>query len=280
MSIEAKRPEPREVDTTLAPARPGGVQSVERALALLELLAEAGGEASLAELSQRSGLNVSTCHHLLATLVARNYVTRGSVRGSYAMGAQILALAGVCSRQVDLPRRAEPFIDQINQMTGETVHLAVLQGDDLVTLLKRDARHAVRVDAGTIGKSAACHATATGKSILAWLPEDETRRILQLKGMTAFTPATITQPEALLEELRLVRRNGFAEDHEEFQPHVVCVGAAIRDHGGAVVGAISASTPLMRASGEHLALMRQEVVSAARDLSAELGSGLAPQIQG
>ena len=75
----------------------------------------------------------------------------------------------------------------------------------------------------------------------------------------------------LIEELRHVRRNGFAMDREEFQPGVICVGSAIRDHAGAVVGAISASAPAMRATEEHLALMRQEVIAAANALSAELG---------
>jgi IclR family acetate operon transcriptional repressor len=76
----------------------------------------------------------------------------------------------------------------------------------------------------------------------------------------------------LIEELRLVRRNGHAVDREEFQPGVICIGAAIRDHLGAVVGAISVSTPTLRASEEHLARMRESVVSAARDLSTEFGA--------
>ena len=107
-----------------------------------------------------------------------------------------------------MPRRAEPHVERINVSTGETVHLAVLQGDNVVTLLKREARHAVRVDTGPVGQSDAAHATATGKAMLAWLPEDEIRRILALKGMTRFTANTITDLTALIEELRLVRRNG------------------------------------------------------------------------
>ena len=78
-------------------------------------------------------------------------------------------------------------------------------------------------------------------------------------------------PRALIEDLRHVRRNGYALDREEFNPGVICVGAAIRDHSGAVVGAISASAPTMRTTEDHLALMREEVVAATRALSAELG---------
>src|SRR6187455_2239195 len=96
------------------------------------------------------------------------------------------------------------------------------------------------------------------------------RRMLS-KGLPRFTQKTITEWPALIEALRHVRRNGYAMDDEEYQPGVICVGAAIRDHNGAVVGAISASTPTMRASDAHLMLVREEIVSAVRALSAELG---------
>ena len=251
-------------------AERGAIQSVDRALSLLLAMAELGGEATLSSLAARTGLNISTCHHLLATLTQRGFVAKAIGRRGYALGARILYLSHACL-QVDLPRRAQRFIDRINQSTGETVHLAVMQGDDLATLLTREARHAVRVDSGTLSQSSAMHATAAGKSILAWLPENEVSRILNAQGMRAFTPSTITDYATLIEELRLVRRNGFAIDREEFQPGVICVGTAIRDHAGAVVGSISASTPGMRASDEHVARMREQVIAAARELSAELG---------
>jgi IclR family acetate operon transcriptional repressor len=247
------------------------IQSVARALTLLETIAEFGGETTLSRLASRTGLNISTCHHLLATLAQRGFVSKGVGRRGYALGARILYLSHICL-QVDLPKRAQSALDRINQVTGETVHLAALHGDELVTVMKREARHAVRVDAGEIGTANAAHATATGKSMLAWLPEHEMRRILTAHGMIAFTPNTITDADTLIESLRLVRREGFATDREEFRPGVVCVGAAIRDQSGAVVGSISASTPSMRASDDHLAHMRDEVVTAARALSAELGA--------
>ena len=247
------------------------IQSVDRALTLLETIAELGGETTLSRLASRTGLNISTCHHLLATLVQRGFVTKGLGRRGYALGARILYLSHVCL-QVDLPRRAQSAVDRINQATGETVQLAALQGDELVNVLKRESRHAVRVDGGNMGTSAAAHATATGKAILAWLPDDEIRRVVTAHGLTKFTSNTITDFPTLMEALGSVRRNGVAFDREEFRPGVVCVGAAIRDHSGAVVGAISASTPTMRASEEHLGLMRDEVLAATRALSVELGA--------
>src|SRR5690349_20834386 len=101
------------------------IQSVDRALTLLETIAELGGETTLSRLASRTGLNISTCHHLLATLVARGFVTKGLGRRGYALGARILYLSHVCM-QVDLPRRAQSALDRINHATGETVHLAAL----------------------------------------------------------------------------------------------------------------------------------------------------------
>jgi IclR family transcriptional regulator, acetate operon repressor len=245
------------------------IQSVDRALYLLETIAEAGGEATLTELATRTGLNISTCHHLLATLIKRGFAAKVPGRRLYALGGRILYLGHACL-QVDLPRRAQPYLEEINKVTGEAVHLAALQGDAVVTLAVREARHAVRVEAGKVGKLEAPHATSVGKAIMAWLPEDEIRRMTS-GGMKRFTDHTITEFPALLESLRIVRRNGYALDREEFRPGVVCLGSAIRDQAGTVIGAISVATPTMRASDEHVALMRDELNAATRALSAEFG---------
>jgi len=255
--------------STGAKADRHSIQSVDRALFLLETIAEAGGEATLTDLANRTGLNISTCHHLLATLIKRGFAAKVPGRRLYALGARILYLGHACL-QVDLPRRAHPYLETVNRVTGETVHLAGLQGDTVVTLAVRESRHAVRVDTGRIGKLDAPHATAVGKAMLAWLPEDEIRRILE-PGMKRYTDNTITEFADFLEALRVVRRTGYAIDREEFLPGVICIGAAIRDQAGTVIGAISASTPSMRASEEHVALMRDEITAATRALSAEFG---------
>jgi IclR family acetate operon transcriptional repressor len=246
------------------------IQSVDRALFLLETIAEAGGEATLTDLSHRTGLNISTCHHLLATLIQRGFAAKVTGRRLYALGPRILYLSHACL-QVDLPRRAQPYLEEVNRVTGETVHLTALQGDAIVMVAVREAHHAVRVDTGHTGRMEAPHATSVGKAMLAWLPEDEMLRILA-GGMKRCTEKTITEFPALLEALRHVRRNGYAMDYEEHLPGVICVGAAIRDQAGTVIGGISASTPTMRASDEHIALMRDQITAAARGLSAEFGA--------
>jgi IclR family acetate operon transcriptional repressor len=246
------------------------IQSVDRALYLLETIAEAGGETTLTDLSNRTGLNISTCHHLLATLIQRGFVAKIPGRRLYALGTRIVYLSHACL-QVDLPRRADPYLEKINATTGETVHLATLQGDSVVMLAVKDARHAVRVDTGRIGRIEAPHATSLGKAIFAWLPESDLDRFF-VNGMKRCTEHTITDAAAFHDAMCKVRREGYAFDREEHLPGVICIGAAIRDQAGAVVGAISASTPLMRATDEHLALMRKEITAAAHALSAEFGA--------
>jgi IclR family acetate operon transcriptional repressor len=260
------------------PARPpmgrdnGGIQALDRAFLILDVIADAGGEAKLTQIANIAGLNVSTCHHLISTLHNWGYVARGANSRSYVLGSRILHLSAACLRQVDLPRRAQSFVDRLNDQTREAVQLAIMQDTNLVNVLHREARHAVRVDAGLGGNSNAAHATATGKAILAWLPPTELDRIVADKGLTAFTPHTITDIERLKEDLRLTRRNGFAIDREEFQLGVICLGAAVRDHAGAVVGSISVSSPVFRATPEYINQISVHLIAATDELSTELGA--------
>ena len=247
-----------------------GVRSVKRALSLVNAIAEAGGEAPLTDLSVRTGLPVSTCHHLLKTLIECGYAAQVPGKKLYVLGTRFIQLSHACVNS-DLPRRAQPFLEAISEATGETVHLAALQGNAIVTVALREARHAIRVDAGGVGKLEAPHATSIGKAILAWLPENEIRRVLAA-GMTRFTEHTITALPELIEALRQVRREGVAFDLEEYIPGVICIGAPIRDQAGGVIGAISASMPKMRATDEHIATTRAEILSTTRALSEDYGA--------
>src|SRR6202047_5311288 len=217
------------------PARPpmvrenGGIQPLNRAFLILDIIADAGGEAKLTEIAGIAGLNVSTCHHFISPLHNWGYGARGNTSSSDVLRSRILHLSAACLRQVDLPRRAQSFVDRLNDQTREAVQLAIMQDTNLVNVLHREAGHAVRVDAGCGGNSNAAHATATGKAILAWLPPTELDRIVADKGLTAFTPHTITDIEKLKEDLRLTRRNGFAIDREEFQLGVICLGRSEED---------------------------------------------------
>lgn len=251
------------------------IQSVDRALDLLEILAEAPEGLGLNVVAQRAGLNGSTCHHLLATLAQRGYVGR-SGRRTYFLGSKIADLSQRQIRQFNLVDMAMPELRRLNEQTLESVHLAVLQGHNLVTLAKLDSRLPIRVGSDDTAKANAAHATATGKAILAWLPETEIARVIAGTGLSRFTPRTINTIAELMEDLRLVRRRGYSIDGEEFQPGVVCYGAAIRDQAGTVLGSVSCSLPQMRAEGKHDEDVRAAVKACAMAISRRFGSGGEP----
>jgi IclR family acetate operon transcriptional repressor len=249
------------------------IQSIDRALDLLDILAAADGELALGEIATKAGLNSSTCHHLLATLAKRGYVGRNPRGRTYFLGGRITELSNRRLKQFNLIDIAMPELRHLNVETGESVHLAVMQGNALVTLAKLDSRLPVRVGSDETGKANAAHATATGKAILAWLPEAEIARVIANNGLTRFTEKTIGTIADLMEDLRHVRRNGYAIDREEFQPGVVCVGVAIRDHAGAVIGSISSSMPAMRATANSVESVKTAVKACAMAISERLGGG-------
>ncbi len=253
--------------------RPGRtIQSVDRAIDVLEVLAQSGEELPLKEIARKTGLNVSTCHHLLATLVNRGYVGRSRLGRLYFIGGKVSELSRRRFSQFNIVEVAMPELRRLNQQTGETVSLSVLQGHELVTLARLDSSHPVRVGSSNTSEAMATHATAAGKAILAWLPDAEIAKVLSETGLRKYTDKTITDMDAFTEELRHVRRNGFATDREEFQPGVRCIGSAVRDYNGAVIAAVSCSMPEMRAKKELLERVRDTVRRSAKKLSEQLGS--------
>lgn len=251
---------------------PRTVQSVERALELLKILGEADGEMSLSEIASKAALRAPTCHHLLATLAKHGFVGRSARTRSYYLGSRITELSNQRLKQFSLVDIAMPHLRALNEATLESVHLATLQGHALVTLAKLESKLPIRAGSDEPGKSDAAHATATGKAILAWLPEAEIARVIAHTRLHRFTDKTISTISDLMEDLRLVRRNGYSVDNEEFQPGVVCIGAAIRDHLGAVIGSVSCSMPRMRAEGEHLEKVKTAVRTCVGKISERYGN--------
>jgi IclR family acetate operon transcriptional repressor len=225
----------------------------------------------LGEIAETTGLNVSTCHHILLTLVNRNYVAQNERGRAYFLGSKILELSSNRARQFSLAESAMPELRQLNAATGENVHLAVIQGNDLVVLAQLDSPKVVQVNLEAVSLTNAAHATAIGKSILAWLPDNEMERIVRQKGLAQFTPKTLTDFDDLTENLRLVRRFGYALDREEFLPGVVSLGSALRDFSGTVLGSVSCTLPESRADDENVENLRKAVLECVVELSAKIG---------
>jgi IclR family acetate operon transcriptional repressor len=248
------------------------IQSLERALNLVDILAASKVELPLNELASKAGLNVSTCHHLLATLVKRGYVSQNPRNRGYYLGDRITELSNTRLKQFSLIEIAMPELKKLNENTRETVLLSALQGHALVTLAKFNSQMPVGVGSDENGRSKAAHATGMGKAILAWLPDAEIARTIAEAGLTRFTDRTIGTLAELIEEFRHVRRNGYAIDDEEFQPGVVSVGAAIRNASGAVIGAVSCLMPKMRAEEKYSMNVINEVKICASTISERLGA--------
>lgn len=248
------------------------IQSVDRALSIIEALSLSDEPLMLRDIARLADINLSTCHHLVNTLVRRGYVIHAGRTQGYALSTKFEILSRRSDREVKLIGFVKPRLDELNETYLEAVHMAVLRGSVLVGYLRFPARLRNSMNVFDRPITHAAHAVATGKAILAWLPEGELSRVLD-NGMTAFTRKTITSREALIEQLRLVRRGGFAVEDGEFHEELVGFGAVVRDMSGAVVGAIGATIPRRRANDAYRAHMAGAVMDCARDLSRRMPAG-------
>jgi IclR family acetate operon transcriptional repressor len=263
-----------EIDVTALEPASGTrlIQSVARALDIIEVLAGERDGMALSELSERIELNSSTCHHLISTLVARGYVEHlGRSRG-YALGRKVHDLVDLAEGGFDPDLILRNELRDLGLSLGQGVQLAMLAETSLLTKLRFDSPNLeeVLVEPDEITKMTALHATATGKAILAWLPEIELVRVISANGLTKYTDKTITKLSELVAELRLVRRRGYSIDDEELQDGVICIGAALRDAGGAIVGAISTTVAVDKMTSSYRAEVAKTMAVAAVEFSKRL----------
>ncbi len=237
----------------------GGVQSLERAAALLRALAEAGRPLSAGELAAAVGLPRPTVYRLLQTLCAEGWVAQNG--RSFVIGASVLWLAARRLEQLELRSVGRPLLAELRDRTGETVHLGVLEAGQVVYVEKLESPGPLRM-ASMVGRIVPAHSTALGKAMLAYLPREQVERIVERHGLVRRTPNTITDPARLFQELAAIRARGYSIDNVENEEGIRCVGAAIFDHRGRVAGAVSvsgsvASISLERARRELGPLVRE-----------------------
>lgn len=228
-----------------AGSRPAGsVQSVDRALDLLECLAAAKEPLGIVDLAERTGLPQGTAHRLLQTLQARGYVRRSEAR-KYSIGRSAMRLSDAA--QQSLARGATPYLTELVALSGETANLAVLEGDDVVYVAQVSSPHTLRMFA-EVGRHVQPHSTAVGKVLLSALPRDQALAIVGRTGLPPRTPATITGLDAFARELDLVAVQGWAADEEEQETGVRCVAVPLQV-GGLTLAALSVSGPADRFAG-------------------------------
>jgi len=247
-----------------------GVQSVARALALLEHVA-AQDEIGLSELGRATGLQPSTAHRLLATLVQCGYVVQNGANGRYRLSHKVVALAGGPERRVARVRAsARPHMQAIRDRIDETTNLVVLEHFSVAYVDQVESSRAMRMFTDP-GRRVEAHATGAGKAMLAHRTEKEVAALLATEPFERFTPKTITTAAGLRDELERVRARGFAVDDEEFELGVGCVGAPIFDHEGQPCAAVSVSVPLVRLQQFDVDDLGRMVAEHAARISADLG---------
>jgi IclR family acetate operon transcriptional repressor len=242
----------------------GGVQSLERAFLLLELMAEDGGEVALSRLAVDSGLPLSTIHRLVRTLVARGYVRQLPSR-RYVLGPRLIHLGESSSRT--LGTWARPHLGTLVDATGETANLAMLDGDRVVYVAQVPSRHSMRMFT-EVGRRVHLHCTGVGKVLLAQLPPATARELLVRGGMPRRTPLTVTNPDELMAQLPQIAEQGYALDDGEQETGVRCVAVPVP--GGPLMTAISVSGPEGRVPMESVPGTVTQLQQTAAALAAEL----------
>jgi DNA-binding IclR family transcriptional regulator len=248
----------------------GTVQSIERALSLLEALEDSRGEVGIAELSKRVALHVSTAHRILATLVARGYARQNPETGRYALGAKALHLAESYLGQMDLRRVVRPVLERLTQETGETANLVILDRREALYLDKVESPQSLRIFS-RIGRRAPLHCTAVGKVLLADRPKAQVDALLGRGPLERLTRHTITSAGQVRRELEKVRDQGFALDREECEEGACCIAVPIRNAQGDVEAALGISAPTTRLTPRRMEELVPIMLRTGRQVSAQLG---------
>ncbi len=255
---------------TEARRRDYALSSVRNAARLLCAFTPTERELGVSELARRLGLGKSAVHRLLTTLAQERFVERNPTTGRYRLGIRLYELGAIVSSHLDLHEAVSPHLDELRNATGETVHVAILDEDEVVYVERRESPHTLRLFS-RVGHRNRAHCSSTGKVLLAYLPPDELDRVLALRPLDRKTPFTITNPGLLRQELERVRRRGYARNVNESEMGVVSVAAPIRDATGRVVAAVSTAGPELRLARDDMRQVTAETLAAAEKISARLG---------
>ncbi len=245
------------------------ITSLQRGLRMLQLLGQTDRGLPASEIAKRSGLPVSTVHRFLVNLESGNFLMRDNT-GNYHLGIACVFLGQAAREQLDVRTVSLPHLQLLNQRTRETVHLTVRHGLSAVYIEKLDSPQPLRIHS-RVGASVPLYCSAVGKVLLAYMNDGERDRLLGQLEFRRFTENTVGSIQELQTQLSRVRKNGFAYDLEENEPHVRCVAAPVWDTGGAVTASLSVTGPAVRMSASRLREIASLVREAGMNISRELG---------
>jgi DNA-binding IclR family transcriptional regulator len=248
--------------------RSPSVQSVDRAVSVMEFLSRRGWS-GVTEISRELEIHKSTAYRLLTTLRDRGLVEQDAGTEKYRLGFGLVLLARAVRADLDILRCARPVCERLSERTGETVTLAVLEGDDAV-IIHQSISRASALSVDWTGRHTPLHATAAGKIFLAYMPEDQLLSILG-RPLERFTENTIIDPASLKDHTSKILDEGYGCTVEELEPGLNAIGAPIRGAEGAVVGAVSVSGPAFRLPPDTLPETGELSRRAAAEISRCLG---------
>ena len=246
------------------------VQSVDRALKILELLARYEDGLGLIELSHQANLTKSTGHRLLHTLIENGYVKQNLENGPYQLTFKMFRLGAKTVEKMDILKLSRPYLQKLKDDFGEVIHLVIRDDQEIVYIDKVETDHTIRMYSN-IGKRGTLYSTSVGKAILAYQPDDALAELWKTLTLVQKTEYTITAWAEFLEEIKIIRSEGYALDREENELGVKCIGVAILDYTGAPVGAVSVSGPVQRMTEEKMKEIKAEILTIKRQISKELG---------
>jgi len=246
------------------------INSILRASNILKCFTKGKGHFKISELACELHLDRSTIYRILLSLEKCGLVEKDKETGGYSLGLFTFEIGNAYLNRIDLPKVSKPIMTDLGLKVQETVHLAVLSGTEIVYVDKVDSPRPLGI-MSKIGQRAPLHCTALGKVLLAFQPEDDLKRILPQLKLIALTSNTIISRQRLMEELRAIRRQGYALDHREIEEDVECIGAPIRNHLGDVIAALSISGPQRKIHTRQEKQFVNSVVKAAGSISSKLG---------
>jgi DNA-binding IclR family transcriptional regulator len=248
---------------------PSGVQSVDRAISVLEYLAREG-ESGVSEVAAALEVHRSTAFRLLGALEARGYVEQPQERGKYSLGFGVVRLASAVSGQLDVTRQAGPVCDRLATEIGETMNVAVLEEHYAVHVSQRFGPSAVTTH-NWVGQLTPLHATASGKVLLAHVSVERRNDLLRRSELEPFTSHTFTNRTDIEKELSRCLERGFAVVHEEFEIGLNAIAVPIRDADGSVIASVSASGPAYRFDDARMQDVTPSLIAGAAEISYRLG---------
>jgi len=244
------------------------VQSVHRAVSILELLAQEG-ELGVTELGRRLGVHKATASRLVATLAGHGLVGRNPATDKCRLGIGLAHLAGTALAGLDLVRQARPALEDLAERTEETVNLAVLDGDLVLNVDQITGPRSI-VSMSWVGRRTPYHCTSNGKVLVAFLPEAERERLLS-SPLERETANTVVEPERLRAQLAEVRARGYAQTVEELEEGLNAVAAPVRRSDGEVIAAVSVAGPAFRMRPGELPGIARITMDAAAAVSRRMG---------